>query len=209
MTAPVQRPLLRKERERLVKRQEIIVAARAVFASKGYENATLDQIAGKADFAKATLYNYFDNKECLLAEILESLLAHLEEIARDSVHGEGTVQDQFRRYALRTIEYYKANEDMLCILTRELSKVQHDAGWGQLMKRIRDISAVLANGLRKAISHKTIVREDPQELALVFIGMIHNRLMRRLYEDKCLSSFDAERESKFLGRLFFHGCALA
>ena len=55
METQVQQPLIRKERERLAKRHDIMRAARRVFAMRGYENATLDEIAEKAEFAKGTL----------------------------------------------------------------------------------------------------------------------------------------------------------
>jgi AcrR family transcriptional regulator len=51
--------LSRKERERLMRRQAMLEAARAVFAEKGYANATLEEIAQRAEFGKGTLYNYF------------------------------------------------------------------------------------------------------------------------------------------------------
>ena len=55
----------RKERERAMRRNEIVIAACDVFASRGFNDATLEEIAEKAEFGKGTLYNYFDSKELL------------------------------------------------------------------------------------------------------------------------------------------------
>lgn len=56
----------RRDKEKKARREEIVQAALRIFAAKGYEAATLDEIAEAADFGKGTLYNYFPNKEDLL-----------------------------------------------------------------------------------------------------------------------------------------------
>lgn len=209
MSESLQQPLLRKERERLAKRQEIIAAARKVFASKGYEHATLDEIAGKAEFAKGTLYNYFDSKETLFREIVMNMLDEMTRVAESALAARGTVREQFYRYATGTMEYYKANDDLLIILARDLNRLQLENELVAIMSRVRGIAAILGSALRKEINKKSIVREDPVDLAFVFIGMIHNRTMRRSFEGKGLAALDTEREAKFLVRLFFDGCAAA
>ena len=55
----------RKEREKEKRRQDIIESAEKVFFSKGIENATMDEVAEKAELSKGTLYLYFKNKEAL------------------------------------------------------------------------------------------------------------------------------------------------
>lgn len=57
--------LSRRERERQVREDEIISAAERVFHQKGYYNASMDEIAKEAQFAKGTVYQYFMNKEDL------------------------------------------------------------------------------------------------------------------------------------------------
>ncbi|HVB38785.1 MAG TPA: helix-turn-helix domain-containing protein, partial [Vicinamibacterales bacterium] len=41
---------------------EILTAARGVFARKGYQAATMDDIAGAAGVGKGTLYLYYRSK---------------------------------------------------------------------------------------------------------------------------------------------------
>ena len=66
---------LRKERE--LHRQEenkrfILQAAEKIFVQKGYRLATVDDIAGEAQFSKATLYRYFKSKSDICFEIIYS-----------------------------------------------------------------------------------------------------------------------------------------
>ena len=55
----------RREREKDARREEIISAAESVFLKKGLAEATMDEIAEKAELSKGTLYLYYKSKEDL------------------------------------------------------------------------------------------------------------------------------------------------
>ena len=55
----------RKEREKLQRRFDIIDAAEKIFFTKGFESATMDDVAMEAELSKGTLYLYFKSKEDL------------------------------------------------------------------------------------------------------------------------------------------------
>lgn len=58
-----------RERHKLRRSAAILAAARGVFAEKGYERASIQEIAGRAEVADATVYNYFGTKGSLLLEL--------------------------------------------------------------------------------------------------------------------------------------------
>jgi AcrR family transcriptional regulator len=66
-----QQPL--RERLVAVKRDHILDAATQVFAAKGFEAATIREIARMAGVADGTIYTYFKNKAALLLGILDRL----------------------------------------------------------------------------------------------------------------------------------------
>ena len=55
----------RKEREKEMRREDIIDAAQEIFFTKGLATATMDEIAEKAELSKGTLYLYYKSKEDL------------------------------------------------------------------------------------------------------------------------------------------------
>ena len=63
----------RKEREREGHRLEILAAAERVFVRDGYHGTTVESIAKEAEFAVGTLYNFFESKEQLYAEVMENM----------------------------------------------------------------------------------------------------------------------------------------
>ena len=48
------------------KRDQILKAAEELFASRRYDEITMDEIAQLAQVGKGTLYRYFSSKEALL-----------------------------------------------------------------------------------------------------------------------------------------------
>ncbi|ABS23421.1 MULTISPECIES: TetR/AcrR family transcriptional regulator [Bacillus cereus group] len=75
----------RKEREKKIRREDILKAAEAVFFAKGYEGATMDEIANVAEYSKRTLYSYFQSKEQLLHGIIYRAYQALNRIVSDTL----------------------------------------------------------------------------------------------------------------------------
>ncbi|MDY7035047.1 MAG: TetR/AcrR family transcriptional regulator, partial [Thermodesulfobacteriota bacterium] len=74
----------RKERERSQRSEQIRNAAKGVFLGKGFNGATIEEIANKAELSSGTIYLYYKNKDELFASLilhsLESLNLRLGDI---------------------------------------------------------------------------------------------------------------------------------
>ena len=91
--------LSRKDRERLHRRNDILQAAQEVFAEKGYNQATLEQLALKAEFGKGTLYNYFPGgKQEILLSIFEALYDQLCELIAHTFEKKNGHSFRLRRF---------------------------------------------------------------------------------------------------------------
>src|SRR5215467_11061868 len=55
------------------RRNQILDAAITVFAAKGFERATIKDVAKEAGIADGTIYNYFHNKTALMLSIFDRL----------------------------------------------------------------------------------------------------------------------------------------
>ena len=66
----MQNYLSRREREKKLRESEIVKAAEVIFFEKGFENASMDEIAKSSEFTKRTLYKYFINKEDLFFAVV-------------------------------------------------------------------------------------------------------------------------------------------
>jgi AcrR family transcriptional regulator len=68
-------------------RQRLLDAAADVFAERGYEGATLADIARKAGFTTGAIYSRFRDKAELLLAVVERILASLQDAAVEAATG--------------------------------------------------------------------------------------------------------------------------
>jgi AcrR family transcriptional regulator len=84
-------------------RQNILEAAEASFAAKGFDGANMREIAQAADVNKFMLYYHFDNKESLFEAVLTSnftpIFQQIAEILNRETSLEETVMDVYNMYA--------------------------------------------------------------------------------------------------------------
>jgi AcrR family transcriptional regulator len=73
----------RKERERLAREEDILVAAEKIFSTMGVDGASMEEIAQAAQFTRKTVYQYFGSKEVLLSAVVlkgfKLLLSYLQQ----------------------------------------------------------------------------------------------------------------------------------
>ena len=123
--------LSRRERERLMRRREIMEAAQAVFAEKGYTHATLDEIAQRAEYAKGTLYNYFEGgKEDILFAIFDEIYDDLCRLIQDVFSPETTQGRRFREafhdLVIAWIAFFIERQELFMILVKEAYRMVFD-----------------------------------------------------------------------------------
>jgi TetR/AcrR family transcriptional regulator len=90
-----------------MRRADIVSAALEVFGEQGYDAATMDEIARRAEYTKRTLYAYFPSKLDLLLELiaqqLGALIGELEAALTDAVTG----AEQLSVIAHVTLAWYR------------------------------------------------------------------------------------------------------
>lgn len=99
----------RKEKEKEIRRNDIIDAAERVFFSKGYDNATMDDVAKEAEFSKRTVYVYFNSKEQIYFEIMIRGYRLLIGMLKDDLQKEKSCNaiEEIRQIALTLYRFSK------------------------------------------------------------------------------------------------------
>ncbi|MDX1590990.1 MAG: TetR/AcrR family transcriptional regulator [Balneolaceae bacterium] len=72
--------LSRKEREKVARRESIIDAAEELFSEKGFDGATMEDVAERAELGKGTLYLHFKSKSSIFLAICERGSSQLNKI---------------------------------------------------------------------------------------------------------------------------------
>jgi len=94
----------RKAAERQARRRRIQRVARKLFADRGFQRTTIEDVARRASLSVGAIYLYFRSKEELYVSLLQDNLLTLHKELVRVRRGEGTPRDHLRdawRYAVR------------------------------------------------------------------------------------------------------------
>ncbi len=146
--------LERKQREKEQRRKEIMDAARIVFSAKGFNRATMEEIATEAELSPGTLYLYFKNKEELHTSLSIHILGYLTKKIDQFVLKEDMNAEE-KLIALRDtfIDVYDYDSRMLISLFHLQSGETLRNLSGSVLQQLKETSRDALNAI------KTIVQE--------------------------------------------------
>jgi len=169
----------RKQREREARMEDILAAAREVFFEKGFQAATMEEIAQKAGFSKGAVYFYFKSKEEILVhincEIMEAYLRFLQDLRRSAPSREDLVKgllanlrELFRTHlaSLDNLVYFSPGSQPLNV-PPELD----DRWYRSLMNILTVLQELLGQGAVAAAPAGTRAGQDPLQYALFALSM--------------------------------------
>jgi AcrR family transcriptional regulator len=111
--------VLRAKEMREERREQILSAARRVFAKKGYAGGSISDVIKEAKIARGTFYLHFESKKEVFGEVLDALLEQLEaNIVRVDVSAEASPYHQLLTNVERVLAVVEENADTARILLR-------------------------------------------------------------------------------------------
>lgn len=102
----------RREREQKFRSDLVLDAAEAVFAAHGFQGASMEEIARRAELSVGSLYNVFPSKDALLAGVVER---RQEEFLAGATAQAATESPPLRRLDLLLLfafDYFEAHEKL-------------------------------------------------------------------------------------------------
>jgi len=189
------RPLRRavSDADKAERRQEILAAAKAVFAANGYHATTVADIAKAAGLSYGSIYWYYESKETLFHELmsaeaaaLRSHIDHAVSAARSSPGPEAP----FRAAVKATLEFYEGDRALVQLLFRDAYALG-DA----FEEHLSEINASFVADTERIVLHAqeqgAIVPGRPKMIAFAITALVGQLAHRRLRTDDGLSSGEA------------------
>ncbi len=115
------------DEHRRVIRRAIFNGAEDLFARLGYVETTLGDIADHAAIGRTTLYDYFSNKEDLLACLVEARLPEVFEGMVEAIPRSLSYRDQLGALTVSMVEFVVADPVLGLILHREVPRLSPEA----------------------------------------------------------------------------------
>ena len=180
----------RKQREKELRRQSIILAAEKVFFSKGLQVATVDEIAEVAELSKGTVYLYFKDKDELFAAVFYRGISLLHQMMTDASMQHKKAMDKIRTLGKVYLEFARQYPDhFTLIFQKELHKIESDDTRPEAASCLRtgiQTLAILKMIIMEGMEERSIRRDiDPAQLALILWGEIHGVIAIASREENC------------------------
>src|SRR5918994_3951328 len=128
-----------RERKKQRTREQIIEAAMALFAERGYHATTIADIAAAAYVAPRTFFSYFSSKEAVVFYNVDRDLDGLAGALRDRLPGE-TAFDALRRWTDAMFDEWMADADAADLRKRLCREDEGLADFeGGIMARVHEL----------------------------------------------------------------------
>ena len=156
-------------------RQDILDAAELVFGQKGYHEASLQEIAERAEFSTSALYRFFDNKEALFIGVLarrgdDFMLGMRELFALPS-----PPRQKLHQFVDFVISFYHQHPSYGRLFLRSSSTAApnlESTVEAEGYHRLQEARILLTQLFLEGQHCKEFVDGDPAVLARLFIGLI-------------------------------------
>jgi AcrR family transcriptional regulator len=177
---PEQRTPGPKKPEKLPKaerRQQILGAARDVFARRGYHQSTIDDIVAEAGVARGTFYLYFEDKRAIFSDLIDRFAQQLTmAIVRiDPEDAARTVSEQVRENIRRILSACLSERTMTKMLFTDAMGV--DPAFDRKIQSFYDaVVQLLTESLKDGQTLGIVADGEPRVLAYLTIGALKELL---------------------------------
>ncbi len=188
----------RKEREKELRSESIIDAAERIFFNKGFEHATMNDVAEEAELSKGALYLYFHSKNELCMAILQRSLLILKgifELLRDDKNYTGI--EKFPKLAKLFINFTKQYPNHYNSLLSYREHRENCPATGKIIKSTieenQNINNIISDIIKAGQADKTIKKDiDADKLSLALWGNFTGIMPSSILSEKAIPDFNPE-----------------
>jgi AcrR family transcriptional regulator len=171
------------------KRSKIARAAIELFARKGFEQTTIQEIANAAKIGKGTVYHYFKDKDEILRAASEEIMSALETPVEDSMERIKNPSEMLSAMLYGLLDISDDAERLFTIyLELWLLSLRNRVYWkhmrplqDMLVKWRATVAEIIREGKRKKLFRKDI---DPEAAAISIVASLDGIGMHYLFDKK-------------------------
>ncbi len=170
------------------RRSQIISAARQVFSRKGYDAATVEEIAETAGVSKGLIYNYFRSKEDILLATAEALMdrfqEHMERMSTTTATASDKILAAQHMHTEAMIKEWDFVQIMLEFWSESVRRPEIARPYAQMFRQARAyLEAIIENGIASGEFRPV----PPKEVASLIIAMADGLTVQRMVDSRAFT----------------------
>ena len=151
------------------RREQLIQIARRLFAEKGFEGTSVEEIAATAEVSKPVVYEHFGGKEGLYAVVVDREVGYLlTEMETALTDGERS-RELIEQAVLALLDYVESHTDGFRILVRDSSVASSSGSFASLLS---DIASQVEGLLVTEFKRHGLEAKTAPMYAQMLVGMI-------------------------------------
>jgi AcrR family transcriptional regulator len=150
------------------RREQLIAIARGLFAERGFDGTSIEEIAARAEVSKPVVYEHFGGKEGLYAVVVDREVRRLLEMMQDSLTA-GQPRMLLEQAALALLDYIEHSSDGFRILVRD-SPI--GSASGTFVSIIGDIGSRVEHILAAEFTARGFEAKAAPMYAQMLVGMV-------------------------------------
>jgi TetR/AcrR family transcriptional regulator, cholesterol catabolism regulator len=166
------RPALRDRYDR--RQQDVVVRAAKVFAERGYDQTSMQELAEHLGIAAGSIYHYFGSKETLLIAICDQLMEPLLEEATalrdEDVDAETALRDLVRLWVGHVVHH----RDHMLVFQQERHVIDHGAQWRRVRASRKAFEAIVDDALEQLERAGQAAYADRRIALSALLGMVNH-----------------------------------
>ncbi|WP_334172097.1 TetR/AcrR family transcriptional regulator [Sinomonas sp.] len=151
------------------RRRQLVDVGRGLFAAKGLDGATIEEIASAAGVTKPVIYEHFGSKDGLYSVVVQEESALLLLAIGESLGEETKPRVLFERAAMALLTFIEERSDGFRILVRDAPPGQ---GAGALARLLERITVRVEHILADEFSARGFSAGDGAMYAQMLVGMV-------------------------------------
>ncbi len=151
------------------RREQLIDVGRRLFAERGVEGTSVEEIAQVAAVSKPLVYEHFGGKEGLYAVIVDREIASLAHGLETALTAPGSSRQIIERAAIAMLDYIEGSTDGFRILMRDSPP---GADSGTLANLVSDVTTQVEHIMVAAFTRKALDPKAAPLYAQALVGMV-------------------------------------
>jgi AcrR family transcriptional regulator len=150
------------------RREQLVVVGRQLFADKGFEAVTIEEVASKAGVSKPVVYEHFGSKDGLYAVIVDREMNILLGMVSDSLTADNP-RALLEQAARALFDYIEERSDGFRVLVRDSPVAQNTGNFASLL---RDVASQVEARLAQEFDAKSFPSKAAPMYANMLVGMV-------------------------------------
>ncbi|WP_372456845.1 TetR/AcrR family transcriptional regulator [Cellulomonas xiejunii] len=151
------------------RRAQLLDVSRKLFAEKGFDNTSVEEIAARAEVSKPVVYEHFGGKEGVYAVVIDREIQALTDALTTALELGGHPKVMVERTALALLTYIEESEDGFRILVRDSPVAQATGTFSSL---IGDVASQVEHLLGAQFKKQGLDPRAAPMYAQMLVGMV-------------------------------------